>query len=64
MSRRADYGGGGFARPDEKMGPGRSHPCFGEKLTEPLTSTIKQTLKRVAARKRRQRDRKVSDESL
>lgn len=68
MSRRADYGSGSFARPAEKMGRGRSGPCFGETLKDytgqryRLTSPVKRTLKRGMAKKRRQWDREAVSE--
>lgn len=55
MPNRAEYGGSLPTRPDEKMGRLIEYPFSN--APHRLSSAIKGTLKRHAAKKRRQRDR-------
>lgn len=58
MQRRAEGGGGTVARPDEKMGNTRDNPWWGTgKLKGTVSSAQRKVIKKIAAKKRRQRDR-------
>lgn len=58
MQKRAEGGGSGVARPDEKMGNTRDNPWWGTgKLKTHVSSAQRKVIKRIAAKKRRQRDK-------
>lgn len=60
---RADQGGSTESRPEQKMGRLRRWPNWYSPWVEAhLTTGVRQTLQRAMTKKRRQRDRRITEE--